>query len=272
MEPQLTGLVAPMQLRIADDLRIKIERGELAPGDPLPTLQEICDDYDCALNTARNAIRLLKEQGLITGGRGKAPVVRIPAPRVCRSSERHQEEKDLILQPEEVRAATGLAETDMGSKIGDLSFVTEYDQISPSPRLAADLGIPVETMVLRRTYEMRDKRDGRRLSWSVSYIPLPLIESQPALLDAANEPWPGGTQHQLYTAGIEVMRVVDQVSASMPSTAEAHEWRLDNGVPMLHVRRISYDDRNRVVELSDADFPADRTELSFTTKLTPLAG
>jgi GntR family transcriptional regulator len=257
-----------MQLRIADELRMKIERGDLAPGDPLPTLQEICDDFDCALNTARNAIRLLKEQGLITGGRGKAPVVRVPAPRVCRSSERHQEEKDLVLQSEEIRAATGVAETDMGSKIRDLSFSTDYEQMSPSAKLAADLGIAPGTKVLRRVYEMRDKRDGRRLSWSVSYIPLPLIESQPELLDAANEPWPGGTQHQLFTAGIEVMRVVDQVSASMPTTAEAYEWRLDNGVPMLHVRRISYDDRGTIVELSDANFPADRTELSFTTNLT----
>ncbi|MEU4239526.1 GntR family transcriptional regulator [Actinoplanes sp. NPDC026619] len=267
MEPQPTGLVAPLQLQIADDLRMKIERGDLAPGDPLPTLQDICDDYDCAINTARNAIRLLKEQGLITGGRGKAPVVRVPAARVCRSSDRHQQEKDLVLQPEEIRAATGVAETDMGSKIGDLSFATEYEQILPSARLAADLGITQETTVLRRTYEMRDRRDGRRLSWSVSYIPLPLIEMQPALLDKNNEPWPGGTQHQLYTAGIEVMRVDDQVSASMPTTAEAHEWRLDVGVPMLRVRRISYDGRGKIVELSDADFPADRTELSFTSNL-----
>ncbi|GAA2579541.1 GntR family transcriptional regulator [Winogradskya consettensis] len=267
MEPQPTGVAPPIQLRIADDLRMKIERGDLAAGDPLPTLQEICDEYDCSINSARAAIGLLKQQGLITGGRGKAARVRTPAQRVCRSSERHQEEKDLVLKPQSVRASTGVAETDMGSKIKDLSFSTRYEQIEPSPRLAADLGIAEDINVLRRTYEMRDRKDGRRLSWSVSYIPLPLIESNARLLDSANEPWPGGTQHQLHTVGIEVMRIVDQVSASMPTTAAAHEWRLDDGVPMLHVRRISYDADNRIVELSDADFPADRTELSFTTPL-----
>ncbi|UQU67541.1 GntR family transcriptional regulator [Couchioplanes caeruleus] len=267
MKPQPTAVAAPIHLRIADDLRMRIERGELEPGDPLPTLQILCDDYDCSLNSARAAIALLKQQGLITGGRGKAATVRTPVPRVCRSSERHQAEKDLALQPQDVRASTGVAETDMGSRIEELSFLTQYDKIAPSRKLAADLGVAVDTEVLQRLYEMRDRRDGRRLSWSISYIPIPLIEGNPKLLDAANEPWPGGTLHQLHTVGIEVMKVVDQVSASMPTTAEAHEWRLDDGVPMLHVRRISYDEGERVVEISDANFPADRTELSFTTHL-----
>jgi GntR family transcriptional regulator len=267
MNPQPTGVVAPVKIRIADDLRMKIERGDLAPGDPLPTLQEIQDTYDCSSTSARAAITLLKEQGLITGGRGKAMAVRTPVPRVCRSSERHQLEKDLVLEPESVRASTGVAETDMGSKIQDLAFATEYEQITPSPGLAADLGITRDTKVLRREYEMRDRKDGRRLSWSVSYIPLPLIESNPMLLDRNNEPWPGGTQHQLHTVGIEILKVVDQISAAMPTTAEAHEWRLENGVPMIRVRRLSYDGNDRIVELSDAHFPADRTELSFTTHL-----
>jgi len=194
-------------------------------------------------------------------------MVRTPRSKVCRSSERHQHEKDLVLESEAVRASTGVAETDMGSKIEDLAFNPEYRTITPPPALAAALGIRPETPVLQRVYEMRDRQDNRRLSWSISYIPIPLIESNPRLRDSANEPWPGGTQHQLSTVGIEVMRIVDQVSAVMPTTADAHEWRLDNGVPMLRVRRISYDASDRVVEISDADFPADRTELSFTTVL-----
>lgn len=267
MKPQPTRVAAPIHLQIADELRMRIERGDLAPGDPLPTLQDICEEFDCSLNSARGAIALLKQQGLITGGRGKAATVRAQLPRVCRSSDRHQQEKDLVLKPESVRRTVGLAETDMGTSIDQLSFVTEYEQIEPNSKLAADLHISQDTKVLQRLYEMRDKKDGRRLSWSVSYIPVPIIEPNPALLDASNEPWPGGTQHQLYTVGVEIVRVVDQVSASMPTTAEAHEWKLDDGVPMLHVRRISFDEGGRIVELSDADFPADRTELSFTTLL-----
>lgn len=33
MEPQPTAVLASLQVRIADDLRMKIERGDLRPGD-----------------------------------------------------------------------------------------------------------------------------------------------------------------------------------------------------------------------------------------------
>jgi GntR family transcriptional regulator len=101
----------------------------------------------------------------------------------------------------------------------------------------------------------------------VSYLPYALISANPDLLDSKNEPWPGGTQHQLYTVGIEITRIVDVVTSVMPTTAEAKHWELDAGVPMLRVRRISIDTQDRVVEVSDADFPADRTELRFATPL-----
>lgn len=267
MKSQPTGVVAPIQLRIADELRMRIERGDLAPGDPLPTLQDICDDWDCSMNSARAAIALLKQQGLISGGRGKAPTVRKPVSRVCRSSDRHQAEKDLVRKPEPVRAATGLAEMDMSLAIDEVTFNTEYNVIVPSPALAQDFGIPRDAEVLERIYEMRDRKDGRLLSWSVSYLPMSIISANKELLDPANEPWPGGTMHQLFTVGVEIIRVTDLVSSSMPTTATAHEWRLDDGVPMIQVRRISYDTDDRVVEITDADFPADRTELSFTTPL-----
>lgn len=268
MKTQATGVVAPIQLQISDDLRMKIERGDLAPGAPLPTLQEICEQWGCGMNSARAAIALLKQQGLISGGRGKAPTVRAPIARVCRSSDRHQAEKDLVREPESVRAATGLAEMDMSTSIDKVTFNTDYQVVVPPVGLAHDFGIPQDAEVLQRTYEMRDRKDNRLLSWSVSYLPMSIISKNKALLDPANEPWPGGTMHQLYTVGVEIVRVVDQVSASMPTTVTAHEWRLDDGVPMLHVRRISYDTGDRIVEITDAEFPADRTELSFTTPLT----
>lgn len=93
-------------------------------------------------------------------------------------------------------------------------------------------------------------------------IPHALLSTNPDLLDSKNEPWPGGTQHQLYTVGIEIACVVDVVTSAMPTTAEAKQWELDAGVPLLRVRCISIDTQDRVVDVSDSDFPADRTEPS----------
>jgi GntR family transcriptional regulator len=88
-------------------------------------------------------------------------------------------------------------------------------------------------------------------------------------MDASNEPWPGGTQHQLYTVGIEIMTMIDEVTAKMPTTVDRQAWGLDNGIPLLLVRRISIDKLDRIVEVSDAVFPADRTKLEFKTPLKP---
>jgi GntR family transcriptional regulator len=268
VEPRATAVRPPIHLRIADDIRMKIEQGELEPGDSLPTLAGLCEQYECSMASARGAINLLRAQGLITAGRGRAPIVRIPPGKVVRDSERHQAEKDLAARPEAERAKVGEAETNLGLSIEDERFTATYDQIPATDDLAEIFGINRGSPILRRRFVAVGSRD-RLLSYSISYIPTSLIESNPALLDEKNEPWPGGTQHQLSTVGIEIMCIVDRVTARMPTTAEAQEWDLPDGVPLIQCRRISLDASNRTVEISDADYPADRTELRFTTRLKP---
>ncbi|WP_329176041.1 GntR family transcriptional regulator [Streptomyces sp. NBC_01477] len=269
MEPQPTAVSPPIHLRIADDLRMQIERGDLAPGASLPTLADICERYSCSMNSARSAITLLKAQGLITAGRGRAPVVRIPPGKVVRSSERHQAEKDLARRPASERAGIGEAETNLNMSIVDQVFDSTYDTITAGSQLAEVFGIATSDLLLRRRYISKDTRTDRLLSFSTSYMPVSLVSSNPDLMDETKEPWPGGTQHQLSTVGVEIMCMVDQVTGRMPTTVEAQQWGLPDGVPLLLCRRISLDANNRTVEVSDAEYPADRTELRFITPLKP---
>lgn len=269
MDPQPTRVAAPIHLRIADELRMQIERGDLHPGASLPTLAEIADQWSCSLNSARGAVALLRSQGLITSGRGKAPTVRIPPRRAVRSSERHQIEKDLALRPEAERAQLGEAETNHAMSIQEQRFSSTYSISTADEDVAQALGINVGDQTLRRQFAAVDPRTEHQLSFSVSHIPLHLVEGNPALLDGSNEPWPGGTQHQLLTVGVEVMCIVDEVTARMPTTVEVQLWDLPDGVPLIFCRRISLDAANRPVEISDAYYPADRTELRFVIPLTP---
>ena len=163
MDPRPTAVQAPIQLRIADDIRIQIERGELPPGASLPTLAELCQRWSCSMNSARGAIALLKAQGLITAGRGKAPTVRIPPRKVVRSSERHQVEKDLAVKPEAERASIGEAETNLSMSINQQRFTSHYAQIRAGNELAEIFGIKPTDLVLRRIYEATD-RDTRTSS------------------------------------------------------------------------------------------------------------
>lgn len=256
-------------MRIADDLRIQIESGQRQPGDALPTLHQLAEQWACSITSARTAIDLLKKQGLITGGRGKAPVVRIPPRQVVRTSKRHQEEKDVVLQTEEIRSRRGLAEDDMDVELDELEFTADYQTVPAGEKLAEAFDIDPADELLQRIYEHSDPRTERLEAWSISWIPMKLIESNPAIADPANAAWPGGTLHQLYTVGIEVIEVIDDVTASMPSTVDVERWQLPDGVPMIWCRRTSVDTEGRVVEVTDAQYPADRTVLNFHTPLKP---
>jgi len=269
MGPELTAVTAPVHLRIADDIRVKIETGELGPDDQLPTLGALAEQWSCSVTSARGAIALLREQGLISGGRGQPLRVRVKPRMVIRDSRRHQGEKDLAIASLDERRRHGEAEDDLGEELQALDFRCEYRRVPAPAELAAVFGIEPGAELLRKMYETRDKTGRTRRAYSVSWVPVSLIESNPSLLSDDCEPWPGGAQNQFRTVGIEIAEVVDEVRAIMPTTVDVQRWALEPGVPLLAVRRISIDTDKRVVEVSDAQYPADRTELRFTTPLRP---
>jgi GntR family transcriptional regulator len=269
MAPELTEVTPPISLRIADDIRGKIETGELRPDDQLPTLPALAAQWSCSVTSARGAMALLRSQGLISGGRGQPLRVRVKPRMVIRDNRRHQAEKDLALASLDDRRRHGEAEDDLGEDLQALDFRSEYRDVPASAGLAAVFGVEPGTMLKRKLYETRDKSGWTRRAYSVSYTPVSLLEANPELLTDDCEPWPGGAMHQFRTLGIEIAEVVDEVRAIMPTTVDVQRWALEPGVPLLAVRRISIDTDKRVVEVSDAYYPADRTTLRFATPLTP---
>src|SRR6266566_666022 len=65
-----------LQVRIADDIRAKIETGEYPPASQLPTYDELAARYHCSVAATRRAIDLLKQQGLVITVQGKGSFVR----------------------------------------------------------------------------------------------------------------------------------------------------------------------------------------------------
>ncbi|MDX6240275.1 MAG: GntR family transcriptional regulator [Kribbellaceae bacterium] len=62
--------------RSRQGIREAIESRELTPGDKLPSERILADRYQVARNTAREAVRLLAEQGLVTVEHGRGAFVR----------------------------------------------------------------------------------------------------------------------------------------------------------------------------------------------------
>ncbi len=193
--------------------------------------------------------------------------LRGPRSALLRDNHRHQWEKDRARRPLTTRAATGATERDCGLRVGDLVFHACYREVAAPPRLAAAFGVPEGIPLLERTYRTRCATESAPFSLVTSYLVREMIAANPDLLDDANEPWPGGTQNQLYTVGIEVGRVEERVTARPPTPREARELDLPPGTSVILLRKTSYDITERVVDLSEVTLPGDRAELLFTTSL-----
>jgi GntR family transcriptional regulator len=56
----------PPYKRVAADLREKIASGELLPGEQIPPVPRLIETYQVSRNTALRALRVLKDEGMIT--------------------------------------------------------------------------------------------------------------------------------------------------------------------------------------------------------------
>jgi DNA-binding GntR family transcriptional regulator len=63
-------------LQVADDLRRSISSGALGSGDKLPSTRELMEQYQVANMTIQNALRVLRDEGLIYGVPGRGSFVR----------------------------------------------------------------------------------------------------------------------------------------------------------------------------------------------------
>lgn len=252
---------------VADSLRRAIQEGEWAPGDPLPTTAALRERFKASGHVVSKAIQHLKNEGLVTGVAGGRTRVRVPRPHAVRDSERYIAEKRNVLEPTDERARYGASEADTGIAIDELyEDRARYEVVSADTETARLLNIEAAESVLQRTYTRRHAA-GAGITRATSYIPLDLISGNPDLLDSGKEPWPGGTQHQLSTVGIEIDCIVDRVTAAMPTPAERDDYDIPQGVPLLHVVKISHDTEGRPVELTRIPMPADTVELVYRTQL-----
>lgn len=246
--------------QIADQLRESIRDQTLPPGASLPTLRELALTWHCSEPIVRRAIQVLQNEGLLDTQRGRRPTVRVQPPKmpVQLTTDWTQQQKDLVLQPRDVRMRTGALELTSDASLDDVHLDTNYAQVPATTEVAAALHLEDSTPVLRRTFVMTHK-NGPLMLWTESFIPLAIASRNPDLLDPSNEPWPGGHQHQLYTVGVELGAFERTVSAAPATTPEQHTWGLAAGVPLLEIRSTSISTDGDPVEYSLARYPADRT-------------
>src|SRR5512139_3813404 len=102
----------PPYRRIADQIRDRIERGELRPGQPVPSARQITKEHGVALATATKVLAALRQDGLVTAVPGIGTVVAQDSKPAVRRPRRTRD-VGLIRVALDIADREGLAEVSM---------------------------------------------------------------------------------------------------------------------------------------------------------------
>ena len=237
--------------QIADHLRVAIAQGRLGAGDQLPSEAQMMTHYGVARMTARNALRLLQDEGLITAEHGRGVYVRArpPVRRLAsdRFAQRHRKEGKAAFDIE--------AEQHGVTPQVDQLTVT---QATAPPEVADRLKVSENSPVLVRN--RRYLLDGRPVETAISYVPADLARGTPI---ADPNPGPGGIYARLEEQGNTLERFTEEVSARMPTPEEVRRLALPPGVPVFRLVRTAYDIDGRAVEVCDTIMSAEAYVLNY---------
>jgi GntR family transcriptional regulator len=222
---------------IADVLRSRIASGELAPGDKVPSENEIMDDFGVGRDTAYKALQVLRDEGLTESRRGAPTRVRKFHP-VRRSASKR-------LASGVWGAGTSMWDIDVRDERPKVIDV-EVDRIEASSKVAAALGISRGTPVIRRSrrYVLNDKP----VLASVSYLPADIADGTPiAEVDTGS----GGIYGRLKELGHGPARFTEEIRVRMPSKEEKSRLNLERGTPVILLVRTAFTDSGRAVEVNE---------------------
>ena len=227
--------------QIAASLRAQIQRGELQPGERLPSMEQLARDYSVNRQTARQALNQLKAEGLAEspGGRAGTVVRRRPTRRLTRS---RSIERDHL----------GYYSGSTVQHWRTIQGLGPSRDTKPAPADIAELlGIEPGTPTQVRDRANGDPEQSAYRQLTTSWFHPSIVEDVPAL---TGDTGLGGSYDRIEEWAQQPLNWEEEVTAATPSPTEAAALLLPPGVPMLRILRIASLGRGRkqrVVEVQD---------------------
>lgn len=239
----------PAFRQVAADLREKITSGEYAPGQRLPSERELVDAYQVSRPTIRDAINLLRTEGVVAAEHGRGVFVR-PSGTIQRLARARLSRK---ARGENKGAFLADAATQ-----GFTPTTTVEVRFEPAGDRAAVLNVDPGDEVTVRDRVMR--ADDAVVQLAVSRLPRVFTRGTAIEQDDTG---PGGVYARLEDAGHTIGRYAEEVASRMPTPEEASALQLAQGVPVITVTRVAYRQDGTPLEVNDMTLPADRYSLTY---------
>lgn len=232
----------PRYVHVANALTQAIAKGRYPIGSTLPTEHELCETFRISRFTVREALRQLRDAGLVTRKpRAGTTVVatrhRMPYAQALRSIE------DLL----QYAADTELRLTHIG-------------KLQIGPTIAREITIPPGEVWLLAVGIRYNKGDELPICVSRVYINPTFSDILRSLKDRPEAIY--RLIEKRY--GVSVARVEQRIRAVTLGRKEALQLKAEPNSPALRTLRLYYDAGGRLLEVSDSVHPADRFSYTMT--------
>jgi GntR family transcriptional regulator len=235
----------PKYARVVSTLQQRIEQGQYAPGDMLPSEAQLVSEFGVSRPTVVRALNILRSEGWIESQQGKGHFVR-GAPAV--TGRRAPEHVRALLDADE---SAGVELTGVGPVLvsGRLAVAMGLDEGTPvisRRRVTTVEGVPVE---LVSAYFPVDVTAGTALG-----RPAPIAGSLRRVVEAARD--------------VRFDHVIERTVARLPTAGEAQALGISEAEPVLNVLVTAHDATGAVLMAADVVLPGGRHELEDSYPLT----
>lgn len=238
MSPEIQQAL-PKYVQIADQIRGLILRGELRPGDEIPSERRIVEEWRVSRPTATRALGALRAEGLVEARQGSGTFVRARPTLARRARDRYAR----------ARATGQIYTSDERSEILKAEIVDAPEEV------ASALGIAPGARAIRRQRLVRSSSGPVELS--SSWFPQSLAERAPRLLERSRLR-EGSVAYVERMTGRRARLGRDRISARLAMPEEAGALGLDSPAAVLVVHHTAFDAAGDPLEFAEAVFPPGR--------------
>lgn len=229
----------PMYAQLKETIISSIVRGELKPGNQLPSQRSLCERYDMSHMTVRRALAELTSEGVIYA---------IPGKGIYVSAHKEYAESEPLIGFTEDMARRGMVAS---------SRILDAQVIGTSTVLAKVLGVPVGTsLVFLRRLRLAN---GEPIALQTSYLPHALC--------------PGLLQHDLAQGslfailrqvyGLRLTHGATTVEAALADEEDVELFGVTLPAALLVTEQITYLDNGVAIEFVRTTYRGDRYRMGL---------
>jgi DNA-binding GntR family transcriptional regulator len=228
----------PKYLQIAHFIRDQILRGDLRPGDEVPSERQLAADWKVSRPTAARSLEALSHQGLVEKRQGSGTYVRsLEVSRRARELYGRARQTGKIYTP------------------GEYAVITSTGWLEAPGHVAEALGLVGDRRAVHRRRVTHDQ-DGP-IALSTSWFAPDVAERAPKLLDLERIQ-EGTLMYVEQMTGRPGSYAEDRMSARNATDVEMEDLQLESGSAVLVIHHVVYDLQDRPLEFAEATYPPHR--------------